>query len=196
VDVVLPQQCAREQEDPVEIRECGEMAKDLWGVELDGKRVEYPTRYQLDIASNKRWYDAQGVRQTFVIVVRDDGISFEARRDHCDNATLREWEERVGTELIVDAINAFVLKDDDEKATRKTLKHWVASQYQGTDTKTRMLTALPSGEGVVVVSYESLVKLGNTYVKMMYEALGIESDVYPPDIRDSNEKYLRSGVGP
>ena len=202
VDVVLPSECTRDQETQDEIEQCNAMAKDIWNIELKGKPMEYPMRYQLDITSNKQWYDAQGVEQYFIIVVRDDKISYTARQSHCTDAKLRQQEEDVGLELIVDAINTFILKDDtnEKNVTSKTFDHWVAKQYQtltddhnDTDGGRRKLSALPSRDNVVVVSYESLVKLKNTYVRMLYDTLGIESD-FVPDIRDSNEKYLNNTV--
>ena len=198
VDVILPSECTRDQETPDEIEQCNTMAKDLWGLELNGKPMVYPTRYQLDITSHKQWYDAQGVEQYFIIVVRDDKISYTARRSHCNNPELRKQEENVGIELIADAINTFILKDSDENVTSKTIDHWVATQYQtATDHHNddhgsfRRLSALPSRDNVVVLSYESLIKLKATYVRMLYHTLGIKSD-FIPDIRDSNEKYLNN----
>ena len=203
VDVVLPSECTRDQETQDEIEQCNAMAKDIWNMELNGKSMQYPVRYQLDITSNKQWYDAQGVEQYFIIVVRDDKISYTARQSHCTDPKLRQQEEDVGLELIVDAINTFILKDDiDEKnVTSQTFDHWVAKQYQTLaddhnntdDGSRRRLSALPSRDNVVVVSYESLVKLKNTYVRMLYNTLGIVSD-FIPDIRDSNEKYLNNTV--
>jgi len=190
VDVVLPQQCTRDQDDPIEIEQCNAMATDIWGFQLNGKPMEYPIRYQLDITSHKKWYDDHGVEQFFVIVVRDDTISFAARHSHCNSTELRQQEEDVGTDLIVDAINAFMLPNEGEKMTSKEFTHWVAKQYQDNHGR-RMLSALPSRDNVVVVSYESLVKLGVTYVKMLFNVLGIESDDIP-DIHDSNKKYLNS----
>jgi len=46
---------------------------------------------------------------------------------------------------------------------------------------------------VVVVSYESLMKLKGVYIQLLYKALGIESN-YVPEFRDGNEKYI--GVVP
>lgn len=189
VDVILPPQCSRAQSDPDEIQQCDKMSSDLWGFKLNGMAMEYPKRYQLDITANKKWYDAQGVEQIFIIVMRDSTISYTARGDHCSDPDLREQEEEVGMEIIIDAINTFILKDVDEKVSKKSYTHWVAKQ--GQDEGERRLRSLPSGGNVVVVSYESLVKLGRTYVKMLYATLGIESD-FIPDIKDSNKKYLNN----
>ena len=199
LDVVLPQQCSRAQEDPIEIEQCNAMAQELWGITLNGQPVKYPVRYQLDITAQKKWYDSHGAQQIFIIVIRDDMISYSARHNHCNIPENRKQEEEVGTDLIVNAINTYILKDG-AKVTKKTFQHWIAEQYQHSNNGTRtidsskggrMLSALPSGNNVVVVSYESLVKLGSTYVKMLYNTLGIESD-FIPEIRDSNEKYLNS----
>jgi len=188
LDVVLPPQCSRDHgDDPAAVRECNEMATDIWGVRLDGKAMAYPPRYHLDIVKSKEWYDARGVEQVFVIVVRDEKISFAARHGHCDSVELRRAEEEVGTGLIADAINRYILGDGASAESAKFLR------WNGKDQsrRRRKLGALASRDNVVVVSYESLVKLSGTYVKMLYEALGIESDVVPA-ILNSNEKYLNT----
>ncbi|KAL9186502.1 hypothetical protein ACHAXT_005740 [Thalassiosira profunda] len=197
VDVVLPPQCARNQTSLTEREECSAMAEDLWNVQLDGRAIKYPTRYQLDIVKSKEWHDAHGVEQVFVIVVRDDKISFAARSSsHCTDTKLRQQEEDVGMQIIVNAINKYILKDDRAEAlSQATLQPWVAKQYQGEGGMRRRLSAIPSNDGVVVVSYESLVKLGPAYVRMMYQALGIVSD-FMPDVKDSNAKYLKDSKEP
>ena len=200
VDVILPSQCTRDQAvDSNEYKECNAMTNDLWNFELNGKPVQYPRRYQLDIAAHKQWYDAQGVEQYFIIVIRDENISYAARRFHCEDANFRKQEEEVGTELIVNAINTFVLGDTSEKnVTSKTYKEWVAKKYQPSIAsgdgggRRRLGASLPANNNVIVISYESLVKLGSVYVRMMYDSLSIESDFIPEDIRNSNEKYLNS----
>lgn len=189
VDVVLPSQCTRTQVTPLEIKECQAMVKSIWGYDKkDRMAIKYPSRYQLDIVSHKAWYDAQGVEQYIVIVVRDQKISFTARAKHCSIPELRQEEENVGTDLIVDAINTFILKDGNKNVTRDTYQYWAARQFQKEHGR-RKLSALSLGNNVVVVSYESLVKLGPTYVKMLYEVLDIESD-YFPEILNSNAKYV------
>mmetsp|Transcript_8113 Transcript_8113/g.15275 ORF Transcript_8113/g.15275 Transcript_8113/m.15275 type:complete len:455 (-) Transcript_8113:1075-2439(-) len=196
VDVVLPSQCTRLQTTNQERVECKEMVKNIWGFEKDDKQaIKYPARYQLDIVSHKAWYDAQSVEQFFVIVVRDQKISYVARTKHCSDPILKQEEEDVGTDIIVDAINTFILKNNNgnhHNVTRETYQYWAAQQYQNqySEHKTRRkLSALPFGNNVAVVSYESLVKLGNTYIEMLYEVLGIDSN-YFPEILNSNAKYV------
>ena len=206
VNVVLPPQCSREQTDPIEIKECNAMSSDVYGIQLNGKPMIYPKRYQLDITSHKLWYDEQGVEQIFIIVMRDKTISYAARRDHCANATLRKQEDDVGKELIIHAINTFILDsdDDDDKVTKTTFTHWIAKHYQhihndgsndgGDDGKHVRRRRLPSSmmsnnNNVVVVSYETLIQLDATYIKMILSSLGIKSN-FLPKIKDSNRKYV------
>lgn len=60
------------------------------------------------------------------------------------------------------------------------------------ETQRRMLRAsLPHGNNVFLVSYESLMRLQDVYVTMLYEALGIESD-YMPQVCDGNKRYVWS----
>jgi len=47
---------------------------------------------------------------------------------------------------------------------------------------------IPSKNNVVLVSYESMMKLKGDYVKQLYEQLGIESD-HIPVFKDGNAKY-------
>ena len=51
-----------------------------------------------------------------------------------------------------------------------------------------------SGNGFVLLSYETLISLGDTYIQMLYETLGIQSD-YLPEFRDGNLKYVESANG-
>jgi hypothetical protein len=194
VNVILPPQCSREQTDPIEIKECNAMSSEIYGIQLNGKPMIYPKRYQLDITSHKLWYDEQGVEQIFIIVMRDKTISYAARRDHCANATLRKQEDDVGKELIIHAINTFILDsdDDDDKVTKTTFTH----NDGGDDDKHVRRRRLPSSmmsnnNNVVVVSYETLIQLDATYIKMILSSLGIKSN-FLPKIKDSNRKYVNT----
>lgn len=190
VDVVVPSQCAREQTIQSEIDQCNEITKDIWGFETNGAPVKYPRRYQLDIVSHKEWYDAHGVEQFFIIVVRDETISSIARTKHCHFEDSKDREEKVGTDIIVNAINRYILKDQDEKVTSETYKFWTAGEFQKDHSNgKRKLSALPFGNNVALVSYETLMKLGPIYIKMLYQVLGIDSE-YIPDIKDGNVKYM------
>jgi hypothetical protein len=208
VNVILPPQCSREQTDPIEIKECNAMSSDIYGIQLNGKPMIYPKRYQLDITSHKQWYDQQGVEQIFIIVMRDKTISYAARRDHCANATLRKQEDDVGRELIIHAINTFIVdsdEDEDDKVTTATFTHWIAKQYQvlhngdsndGNDKYVRrrrrkLADALLNNNNVVIVSYETLIQLEATYIKMILSSLGIKSN-FLPLIKDSNRKYVNN----
>lgn len=236
VDLVLPSQCTRQKSDSLEISQCNEMAKDLWGFETNRDELHYPSRYQLDIVSHKDWYDVHGVQQYIIIVIRDSNISSTARsRDHCGDTELLEKEEEIGTQIITRAINKYILEAKDEKVPEETLPMWAAkkdqkqrSSYDPTsnegyysyetdddfaknemnvdegmneideyddddhelnDEWRRSLGALPANNNVVVVSYESLLKLQGTYLKTIYSALDIQSD-YMPSFKDGNSKYI------
>jgi hypothetical protein len=92
---------------------------------------------------------------------------------------LKRQEDEVGT--------AFILKEGERKVTRKTYPQVLECRLF--PKPWRKLNALPFGNNVVLVSYESLVKLEGTYIKMLYNVLGIESD-YVPDIKNGNSKYV------
>ena len=201
IDVVLPPQCTRDQSGKSEVEECNAMAEEIWDLQLDGRPMSYPLRYQLDLVASKRWYNKLGVDQVFVIVVRDRTISYTARSHiHCKNETLRTREEDVGTKLIIDAINAFILQDESGLNVTN-YNRWVAGKFQQGNPKRRHLdssksaipSAIPSNNGVVVVSYEMLIKLGETYIRMLLETLGIDQRrVNSVDIKDSNSKYVNT----
>jgi len=194
IDVVIPSQCMRKHIGHKEMKQCNEITNDLWGFATErSAKIVYPPRYQLDIVSHKEWYDAQGVEQYFIIVVRDEKISSVARSKHCNNETLRDDEEKVGTDIIINAINKYILADGEEEVTGDTYGFWAAENFQhdddGKGSRNRKLSALPFGNNVVLVSYETMMKLGPIYVQMLYEVLGIETD-YVPEIRDGNAKYV------
>ena len=193
VDVVVPSQCTRKQTIQSEIDQCNEITKDIWGFETNGEPVKYPGRYQLDIVSHKEWYDAHDVEQFFIIVVRDETISSFARNKHCLYNDMKDREEKVGTDIIVNAINNYILKDQDEKVTSDTYKFWTAEEFQKDHNGKRELgvSAVPFGNNVALVSYETMMKLGPIYIKMLYQVLGIDSE-YTPDIKDGNAKYMEA----
>ena len=190
IDVVVPSQCTRKQTLKSEIEQCNEITQDIWGFARDGAATNYPKRYQLDIVSHKEWYDAHGVEQFFIIVVRDQTISSTARSKHCNNQSLKDGEEEVGTDIIVNAINEYILADGEKNVTKDTYKFWVAEKFQHLRKGRRKLGTLPFGNNVALVSYESLIKLGPTYVQMLYEVLGIDTD-YIPQVEDGNAKYIK-----
>lgn len=195
VDVVLPSQCVRKEN--LHEEECDRMGQELWGTSTSSLR--YPNRYMLDIESHKEFYDLLGVEQYFIIMVRDSSISHKARsRDHCQNPTLVRKEEEVGRDIIIDAINKYILQSDKtgkKKVTKENYDYWRASTFKGIHRrmahgrKLRFNSVIPNGNNVVLVSYETLMMLKEPYIKMMFEALDIHSD-YVPSIRDGNAKYV------
>ncbi len=148
---------------------CQELAVDANFTISDPDKPIYPERYFLDIVANKEWYESKGVEQVFVIVIRDKTVSFTSRVGHCNLVTLREQEEELGTQIINSAIEKYILN--------------------GTDKGRQLSSSLPSGNNVFLVSYETLLKLKEVYIRMIYDALGIESD-YVPIFKDGNEKYV------
>lgn len=196
VDVVLPTQCSRDHNEEEVQRCCNDMANDLFGFRPNGKRVKYPPRYNLDIVSHKEWYDRYGVDQWMVIVLRDHDISIAARsRSHCADKERLLEEQQAGRDIIIDAINKYILGEDERKVTRETYKFWYAKNFQNQDgvrgggRRLQAMTSLPSKNRVVLVSYESMMELGQVYIKMLYDTLGIETD-FVPEVRNGNSKYV------
>ncbi|VEU33741.1 unnamed protein product [Pseudo-nitzschia multistriata] len=204
-NVVLPAECSvplvYSTSSYTELKlECLKMAREA-GIQVGYNRLIYPTRYLLDIVSSKEWYKSRGIDQIFIIVVRDHTVSQRARVKHCKNETLLKEEEKTGTDIITRAINKYILKsrrlsissldslfgDISPKAMNATNDY-----HRGHEHRKLSLTAPLQGDnGVVLVSYESLNQLGDVYVKLLYETLGIESDTMPT-IEDGNTKYIKN----
>jgi hypothetical protein len=130
-----------------------------------------------------------------IIVIRDSTISLKARKGarHCQNQSRAKKEEEAGTAIIVDAINKYILENDkDRLVTSETYPMWLVKNFNGNGHVRRALSSagLLSGQNVVLVSYESLMKLQQVYVELLYKTLGIESD-YQPDFKDGNFKYIQ-----
>ena len=194
VDVVLPSQCMRDHpRRNNEMVECNSMTRELYDLPYGTQKFKYPIRYNLDIVSHKEWYDSHNVDQWFIIVIRDPDVSRKARsKKHCADHTLLKEEEKVGTSIIVKAINKYILEEGERKLTSETYNHWHASNFQNDNERHgRRLSPLPSGNNVVLVSYESMMKLGEIYIALLYTALGIRSD-FVPDIKNGNKKYLNN----
>lgn len=204
VDVVLPSACTRTHVRQDTILQCSQITQDIWGFESNTSRpIKYPARYNLDIVKHKEWYEQQGVEQYFILVIRDQSISATARsKGHCTIPKFLKQEEDAGTEILVQAINKYFL-EKDEQVTKHTLPTWAAEKFQINAAKVaaakkkpnghRQLSLLPFKNNVVLVSYESLMKLGPVYVQMLYDTLGIETD-YMPQIMDGNQKYVTKPV--
>ena len=203
-NVVLPGRCSMPHR--VLSPPCREMARDANMVLSEKGNDIYPSRYNLDIVANKEWYESKGVEQVFVIVLRDQSISAESREAHCNNAILKAKEEEIGTEIIIRAINKYVMNGGRRLSTTSYGSWYNETFWTQTndmvdfdnsleDARHRKLSStLPSGNNVFLVSYESLLKLKEVYVNMIYEALDIESD-YMPSFKDGNAKYVKVGSG-
>ena len=157
-----------------------------------GGRAECPGRYLLDLVAQKEFYrDHLGVDVWYVIVVREPSISRNGRWKsvYCRNETLLLEEERLGQELIDRAIYRYILEEDydADHHRQRSRRRLLLSEPNS--------TTLTSGNGVFLVSFETLLKLQNVYVRMIYSALGIESDHVPDFDLGANAKYvLETGV--
>ena len=195
--------------------ECGQIAHDLWKLPPSNNTIKYPKRYLLDIVSHKEWYEKHGVEQYFIIVIRDKHISRKARsKVHCQDPKKLMMEEDIGTKIIVDTINKYILEDEtyNKSVTKDKFKFWRSKFTDGDHTSAitrtrRRLQLLSSSflttdhasngilnnNNVVVVSYESLMLLQRTYVFMLFDVLGIKvpSD-FEPKFKDGNKKYLEN----
>jgi hypothetical protein len=170
--------------------------------------VKYPTRFLLNITTQKIWYDAHGTEQIIVIVVRDEAISFQSRlKAHCHVVELAKEEEGIATAILNDAIKTFFLDDKsgfqsgfDGRWTAKTV-HGIIQEASiwdpdlmiknKTDPNDLLHSSLiPANNNVVLVSYEAMMKYEQDYVQELYKVLGIESQ-FQPELKDGNAKYRK-----
>jgi hypothetical protein len=162
------------------------MARDANLTMNDSGKVHYPRRWLLDLVRHKEFYRNLGVRQIYVVVVRDTTIARKGRVEHkyCSNQTILMLEEQIGTDLLEAAIRKYVIRDGNDRADDRGTSGGSSDGGSGAE-------GLPSSRNgdVVLVSYESLMKLKGVYVQSLYETLGIRSD-YLPEIHDGNPKYV------
>jgi len=168
VDVVLPPQCSREDRPQYLNKFCPRVVRQ----DNLNSTTYYPNRYFLNITSNKEWYEQHGTEVVLVIVVRDEVISMRARtalskNNHCKNELLAKREAKTGIAIIDDAIKKYILDD-------------------GSDVNI-------FGHNVVLVSYEMLNQLEETYIRMLYKSLGINS-TFMPKLKNGNEKYIKESL--
>ena len=213
VDVILPPQCSERKEKKREggggrgrgrkntaasprttiARECQDM--------IPMPIVEYPERFFLNITSHKQWYDDNGTEQYLIIIVRNQKFSFKSKmKSHCTFLDVATEEDGVATDIINQAIQTFILEEKGEQITKRkdntllwdpTKVQLVNNENDNASEDLLATSLLPSRNNVVLVSYETLMTLQGSYVKQIYEALGIESD-HIPLFRDGNSKYERS----
>lgn len=161
------------------------MAKDA-GVPTfkDGTLFTKPRVFS-DIIGTKEWWESLGVEFKVIIILRDTTIARIGRRKHkyCLNETLLLNEEAYGTDIIQRAIEKYIMPEDEVGDDADGIRRRLSSASDS------VTATLPMGNNVVLVSFESLIRLKDTYVKMIYKALDIETD-YMPLICDANARYV------
>jgi hypothetical protein len=129
----------------------------------------YPDKFYVNITNHIEWYLSRGVDAKVVFLLRDRTISNkEKRRDHSHCNLPQEEADAEG-----DVIALQIIKE----AYRKYGKI-------GTS-----LSARSDNEKVMLVSYEGLMQLRQSYLFGIYRSLGINSN-YVPDFVDENMKYV------
>ena len=126
-----------------------------------------PDRYFLDLISHFDWYDKRGIPSTAVIVTRDPTVTqASAAKAHCHNLSVHTSEFGFGNDLIGEFLR---IQSNPDTAIKST--------------------------NVVIVSYESMISLGISYLHYVLKQIDNEYDlskVNQPsiDIIDMNKKYL------
>ena len=100
-----------------------------------------------------------------------------------------EWYQQRG----VEATAVIMVRDQNAQlqgATKHARRETVALKEKqiGHDLMAHAMQFLP--ESVVLVSYEAMMLLGDTYLHSIYRQLGIQSQ-YSPPYKDGNAKYFR-----
>ncbi|KAI2511258.1 hypothetical protein MHU86_3224 [Fragilaria crotonensis] len=127
---------------------------------------EYPVRYFVNISSHIQWYRDRGVDATAVLVIRDKTIGSVARSlTHCDVPEFQKEEEVMGKRIMKDAME----------------------QWGNQPLSSVMIPAL------VVVSYETLVHMGATYLNLILGQLQLPRIHEPLEwaFEDGNERYIQ-----
>lgn len=205
IDVVLPQQCTKSMQNQrlnENVKQCcNSLAEHAFGYKSNDEPIRYPGRYSLNIAKHKEFYDAHGVDQWVIIVLRDPDISVASRykSNHCRVKELLEAEERVGKAIISDTINKYILDNDERQVTPENFEHWtITTQNQlrrrlnlrGIETDAALSSVIPAKNNVVIVSYESMVFLGDQYFEMLFKTLDIQTN-FIPSVKNGNSKYVQ-----
>lgn len=147
---------------------CGQGANDGYAL--------YPRRFFLNITSHLEWYLDRGVDVTAVLSVRDKSISRAGKETmHCNNETISMLEEGKARSIMTSA-----------------LSNYGSSGSRLGRLKESGLVRDNSNEArVIVVSYEALMSLQESYLLDTYKTLRINS-TYVPDFKDGNAKYVQS----
>ena len=155
--------------------------------------IKIPTSLAARSCPEQGIFRLSGSRAIFILVVRDKDISFQVRKGNCNDADLREQEEAFVVQILVDEIDMFLL---DEKSDRQQNINNEGEHNNGrgklnvvSNVATTTATLLPIWNNVLVVSYKSLMMLGNTCANMILNTLGINSD-YVPNIHNGNYKHV------
>eukprot|EP00581_Thalassiosira_minuscula_P028166 CAMPEP_0183757886 /NCGR_PEP_ID=MMETSP0739-20130205/6039_1 /TAXON_ID=385413 /ORGANISM="Thalassiosira miniscula, Strain CCMP1093" /LENGTH=410 /DNA_ID=CAMNT_0025995395 /DNA_START=101 /DNA_END=1333 /DNA_ORIENTATION=+ len=143
--------------------------------ENDGYAI-YPRRFYVNISSHLEWYLARGVDVTAVLSVRDRSTSRAGKmRAHCKDESISVKEEERARAILSESLRRY-----------GRLGRWGESGAMIPHNKKNV-----KEDRVVVVSYEALMALQESYLFDIYKMLGINS-TYVPEFKDGNEKYFKN----
>ncbi|KAL7551541.1 hypothetical protein ACHAWF_014722 [Thalassiosira exigua] len=140
------------------------------GGEYDGYAL-YPERFSVNISSHIEWYLSRGVDIKVVLSIRDRNIEGKAKfNEHCHMEEVGKMENEVALGLMTEAIEKYGKRG----SRRGSLPGDVTGE-----------------ERVFVVSYEGLMDVQESYLRGLYQDLGINS-THTPSFQDGNKKYVTS----
>ena len=150
--------------------------------------MEYPRRFFLNLTSHIQWYQniqtrgndiSNQVDVTVVIVVRDKSLHFRGiLKTHCPNETAANGQYEYGRYLIQEAMLQYKQRQQQQ----------IQQQQVGHD-DARSSSSNNYAE-LILVSYETLMTLQDTYLIDLYEQLGITPNVVDGKNNDVNSNSL------
>lgn len=130
------------------------------------KRIILPQRFMVNITSHIQWYQERGTTATAVVVVRDDYAHLHGKLHiHNDNMTHALMEDSHAKEFIIEAIDRLSSVPENRRPPQ-----------------------------LILVSYETLMALGEPYLFNLYKQLEINS-TYTPKLKSGNKKYIQTPNG-
>ena len=123
----------------------------------------YPKRFSVNITSHIDWYLSRGVDITVLISTRDRSISATSKlSQHCHIDQAAKDEDEMALEFMKEALEKYGRRGSNGGKPR-----------------------------VLPVSYEGMMGMKESYLRDLYEQLGINS-TYMPEFKDGNSKYVRA----
>ena len=167
--------------------------------------MEYPNRYFVNLTSHVRWYQSRHVDVTVVVVVRDQSLHFRGiLKTHCTNKTAAYEQFVHGRYIIQDAMTQLQQPQQQGRIPRDSYRptnneqgaavlHSFNNNNNNNNSNNNNNNNNNSDHNeLIIVSYETLMTLQETYLFDLYDQLGMFDATYIPEFVDGNAKYVSS----